>query len=72
MTEILTPTVAPAEPLTGSTRRLAIPPPGAFCDHAKMAEYHKGCGHFACPCGIAWDEGAEGEFFETYEGEFAP
>lgn len=28
------------------------------CDHSAMAECHPGCGHFACPCGISWDEGA--------------
>ena len=52
-------------------RMLAIPPAGAFCDHARMSECCEGCGHFSCPCGINWDEGSEGGFFETYEGEFA-
>lgn len=28
------------------------------CDHAAMAECHPGCGHFSCPCGVSWDEGA--------------
>lgn len=30
------------------------------CDHAQMTECCEGCGHFSCPCGIYWDEGAEG------------
>lgn len=51
-------------------RTLAIPPAGAFCDHASMVECCDGCGHFSCPCGVDWDEGSEGGFFETYEGEF--
>lgn len=54
------------------TRRVvAIPPLGAFCDHAKMTECCDGCGHFSCACGVAWDEESEGGFFETYEGEFS-
>lgn len=51
------------------SRMLAIPPPGAFCEHAAMVECHEGCGHFLCPCGVSWDDGSEGEFFETYKGE---
>ncbi len=46
-----------------TSRRLPIPPAGAFCDHTAMAECHpatcegqEGCGHFTCPCGIAWDD----------------
>jgi len=35
-------------------------PVGAACDHAAMTECCDGCGHFSCPCGVAWDEGAEG------------
>lgn len=40
-------------------------PPGAYCDHRQMRECcqgpsGKGCGHFSCPCGVTWDEGAEG------------
>ncbi len=31
-----------------------------FCDHSEMKECCPGCGHFSCPCGIAWDEAAEG------------
>ena len=50
---------------------MPIHPAGAFCNHAAMAERCAGCGHFTCSCGIAWDEGAEGEFFETHEGEFS-
>lgn len=42
-------------------RALPIPPNGAFCTHAKMKECHLGCGHFACPCGVYWDEGSEGQ-----------
>jgi len=30
------------------------------CDHSQMRECCEGCGHFSCPCGITWDEGAEG------------
>lgn len=30
------------------------------CDHRKMRECCPGCGHYSCPCGISWDEGAEG------------
>jgi len=40
-----------------------------FCDHTQMVECHEGCGHFACPCGIAWDECAEGYFYEPYDYE---
>jgi len=53
------------QPAPITTRRLPIPPPGAFCDHSAMAECHPpadgrpGCRHFACPCGIAWDEGVQ-------------
>ena len=51
----------PETTLEASPRRmLAIPPAGAFCDHRKMRECHSGCGHFSCPCGVSWDEGAEG------------
>lgn len=34
-----------------------------YCDHTAMTECCPGCGHFSCPCGITWDEGAEGHFF---------
>lgn len=33
---------------------------GLACDHSGMDECHPGCGHFACPCGVSWDEGAFG------------
>jgi hypothetical protein len=39
-------------------------PDGAMCDHSQMTECHDGCGHFSCPCGIYWDDGAEGHFSE--------
>lgn len=39
-------------------REVRISPPGAFCSHRQMQECHPGCGHFACPCGVSWDEGA--------------
>jgi hypothetical protein len=34
-----------------------------------MTECCDGCGHFSCPCGIYWDEGAEGHFtlFDEYD-----
>ncbi len=51
-------------------RTLQIPPASAFCDHSMMSECCVGCGHFSCPCGVNWDEGSDGGFFETYEGEF--
>jgi hypothetical protein len=35
-----------------------------FCDHSQIAECHEGGGHFSCPCGIYWDDGAEGYFSE--------
>lgn len=35
-----------------------------FCGHERMAECHDGCGHFWCPCGIIWDDGAEGGPFD--------
>ena len=45
-------------------------PPGAYCDHAKMDECCPGCGHFYCPCGIVWDDYAEGAFFnDEYDGD---
>lgn len=50
----------PANEVT--TRTLAAPPPGAFCKHEGMAECHPGCGHFHCPCGVEWDDGADGYF----------
>jgi hypothetical protein len=31
-----------------------------FCDHTAMREHCNGCGHYECPCGILWDDGAEG------------
>lgn len=39
------------------------------CDHSQMTECCDGCGHFSCPCGIYWDEGAEGHFtlFDEYD-----
>ena len=42
------------------------------CDHAQMRECCEGCGHFSCPCGITWDESAEGGPFRDdifYEEE---
>ena len=30
------------------------------CGHSAMTECCDGCGHFSCPCGVSWDEGAEG------------
>lgn len=34
---------------------------GMDCDHPKMDECHKGCGHWVCPdCGISFDDGAGG------------
>ena len=41
------------------------------CDHSEMRECCEGRGHFACPCGIAWDEGAEGGPFydDVFYGE---
>lgn len=43
-------------------------PKGAICDHKAMTECCDGCGHFSCPCGVNWDEGAEGPgpFDEDY------
>lgn len=40
-----------------------------FCDHSQMTECCPvvGCGHFSCPCGISWDEYAEGHFDELDE-----
>lgn len=36
-----------------------------FCDHTQMAPCcEPDCGHYSCPCGIYWDEGAEGGFFD--------
>lgn len=37
------------------------------CDHSQMRECCEGCGHFSCPCGINWDEGAEGHFDDEIE-----
>lgn len=46
-----------------------MPPPGAYCDHADMAECHPGCGHFTCSCGLTWDEGSEGSgLFSLFDG----
>lgn len=28
------------------------------CNHSRMTECHPGCGHYSCPCGVSWDEGA--------------
>lgn len=56
---------------TPPPRMLPIPPLGAFCDHAAMVECCEGCGHFSCPCGVEWDDGSEGEFIETHDGEFS-
>jgi len=43
------------------SRMLPIPPPGAYCEHDAMSECCDGCGHFSCPCGVSWDESAEGD-----------
>lgn len=37
---------------------------GIECDHSKMEECHEGCGHYACVCGISWDESFEGSYAE--------
>lgn len=34
------------------------------CDHSQMTECHPGCGHFSCPCGVSWDEGSDGGYYE--------
>ena len=39
-------------------REFVLPPIGAFCSHRRMQECCPGCGHFTCPCGVSWDEGA--------------
>jgi hypothetical protein len=49
------------------------------CDHAQMNSCCVGCGHFSCPCGLYWDDGAWGQFdeeqgaaaFDGYPGEVA-
>lgn len=40
-----------------------------FCDHTRMAPCcDPDCGHYSCPCGIYWDDGAESDFtFEEME-----
>jgi len=44
-----------------------------FCDHSQMKECcsgsGSGCGHFSCPCGVYWDDGAEGSFSEDYDDD---
>lgn len=42
---------------------------GLACDHLEMDECHSGCGHFACPCGVSWDEGSEGPWEVENTGE---
>ena len=46
--------------MNGTVRRLAIPPPGAYCSHVRIRECHPGCGHWSCPCGVSWDDWGEG------------
>ncbi len=42
-----------------------------FCDHTDMEECHAGCEHFSCSCGIVWDEGAEGHFFDPEPEDYS-
>lgn len=51
---------ASLDPGSGCPSGVAQVLAGIECDHAQMAECHPGCGHFSCPCGVSWDEGAEG------------
>lgn len=46
-----------------------------FCDHVQIAPCcEPDCGHYSCPCGLYWDDGAEGSpFFEDdLEYDFGP
>ena len=48
-----------------------------FCDHLQIAPCCESpdCGHYSCPCGIYWDDGAWGSFFEDgemYLDDFGP
>jgi hypothetical protein len=45
---------------------------GLACDHTQIAPCCDpiDCGHYSCPCGLYWDDGASGPFMED-DPEFA-
>lgn len=59
---------APSEsPVVGRVLAISPVPRGAYCDHRRMVDHCEArgkprCEHYECPCGIFWDEGAEGYF----------